>query len=377
MAIAVAALDVGGTGTFPEGVEIVLAPVDGSPPLGLTGNGARVWRSLIGSTPVPASRITDADRTVLWQLEALGLACVGPAHPAMVRRLERPRLFSPTHELVNGLVAYVARQSGIRCVVIKGPALHRQGIRDRAHSGDVDVWCEPSRWTDLIDALELWGWRREPDPWFGTAVNHSATLVPSVWGCEIDVHRRVPGMVLDDAAAFEVVVADTEVELYAGVPVHVPSPARHAVIAALHAARPEVGRGARTDDEVRACADLLRRVPHALNAVSHLGAAPALHAEIAVMTGNDPASAAVTGVPRDWLWRAEPNRARAYLRALREQPLSERARLLFRLVWPAADVAVESARRAGDPVTGPLRARVRRLRRGAREWLSSAHPCVR
>ena len=45
-------------------------------------------------------------------------------------------------------VARVAASRGIRCVFTKGPALRLQGLRDREHSGDVDLWCDPARVED-------------------------------------------------------------------------------------------------------------------------------------------------------------------------------------------------------------------------------------
>ncbi len=74
-------------------------------------------------------------------------------------------------------------------------------------------------------------------------------------------------------------------------------------------------------------------------------------------------------MPRDWAWRAQPDRAHAYWHALRAEPLAVRFRLLLRLIWPPDDVALASARRAGEPSASATRARLRRIRRGAREWL--------
>lgn len=370
--IAVAALDTTGTTVFAGGVEIVLVPLHASSPLGLKGEGARVWRRLISEPPVPTTSLSATDLQIVDDLEHMELVSPLSSHPSRVRTLRRPVLSSPSHELVYAVVANVAREHGIRCVFVKGPALHRQGIRDRDHSGDVDVWCDPRRWEDLIVALEPYGWRREPDPWFGTPVNHSATLVPGDWGCEIDVHRRIPGMTLDDLAAFDAVLSDTVTEIHAGVPVVFPAPAPHAVIAALHAARPEIGRGPRTARSIEASADLLRRAPQSLEAVRRLGAFPALEAEIELLAPAGTVAPLPGGSPRDWAWRSESSRVRAYFSALREQRPTARMRLLLRLLWPPADVTIESARRAGEPTDDVLRARLRRLVRGIGEWVRSS-----
>lgn len=370
--LAAAALDVTGHPHFATGVEVVVVPPEAGPALGLHGEGARLWRELTRRAPVPDGALTEIERAVARDLRDIGLVAYGTEHPACFRELRVPVLSSPLHELVYGVVGHVAGGLGIRCVFIKGPALHRQGLRSHEHSGDVDVWCDPRHWDELADALTRWGWRREPDPWRGTTVNHSATLVPVVWGCEIDVHRRVPGMTIDDDAAFAVIASDTVSTLHAGVSIDLPATAPHAVIAALHAARPEVGRAPRTPQAVAASAEMLARVPGAVDAVRALGAVPALGAELAAMSPVPLGPEVADGTPRDWAWRDQPDRVRAYLAAMGDEPLPTRIRLLARLIWPPADIARESARRAGEPTDRPLRARLRRLRRGLGAWLSTA-----
>ncbi|KZE36152.1 hypothetical protein AVW09_05300 [Microbacterium sp. T32] len=368
MAVATAALDTGHTEGFDPPVSVIVLPTDRSEPLGLLGDGAEVWRRLAGPMPVPTGDLSPEQAVIARQLAASGLVALGVHHPSAVRTLEPPHLSSPLHELVWALVARVAEERGIRCVFIKGPTLHDQGLRDREHSGDVDVWCDPRRWVELIEALQECGWQREPDPWWGTPIGHSATLSPTGWGCQIDVHRRMPGMTFDDESAFELVVADTVAVRMAGIPVLVPSRTSHAVIAALHAARPEIGRPREADSPSRVAIDLLQRLPDPVTACRRLGAVPALRHELDVCRPG--VTLVDDGVPRDWFWRAQPDRVRAYAAALRELDLADRFRVALRLVWPAPDVARESARRAGEETDRPLAARLRRLRRGLVPFLS-------
>ncbi|RWR23364.1 hypothetical protein D8Y23_00210 [Microbacterium enclense] len=364
VAIAFGALDVSASETFPDGAEVLVLPAEPAEPFCLTGDGARMWRRLVTAGPVAPA---DADeRDMLEAMTALAIASPDPAHPARIHRLHPPRLSSPMHELAYALTARLASGHGIPVVFIKGPALHHQGLREREHSGDVDVWCEPRRWDDLAAALTSWGWSREPDPWRGTSVHHTATMTPAEWGCEIDVHRRVPGLTLDDAAAFDAVARRTESVVYAGVDVAVPRPEVHAVLAAVHEVRPEIGAGPRSAAASATAAALLSAAAGSGTRAVELGAVPVLAAELEGVVSAELIARHRDDAPRDWAWRAEPNRARAYWRALRGEPLVTRVRVLWRFVWPPDDIALASARRAGDPDAGPTVARWRRLGRGLR-----------
>lgn len=367
-AIAHGALDVRGSALFDAGAEILMVPTDPGDALCLVGAGAALWRRLIDRAPVGDADLDPAEREMLAQMSVAGLVSRDPSHPARVLRLDPPTLSSPLHELVYALTARVAAQHGIPCVFTKGPALFLQGLREREHSGDVDVWCDPAQGDILAAALEPWGWSREPDPWRGTSVHHTATMTPHGWGCEIDVHRRFPGLTLADADALAIVLRDAEPMRFAGVEIRVPRADTHAVLAAVHAVRPVIGAGPRTRATSDTAALLLARAPGSLDRARELGAVGVLRDELAPLA--PPGSLdGDHGVPRDWAWRAESSRARAYWAALRGEPPTTRARLLLRFVWPPDDIALASARRAGEATNDPDRARRRRLVRGLREWL--------
>lgn len=367
MAVAHGAIDIRGSSAFAPEAEILVVPVREAPPLCLVGAGAALWRRLITGEIITASSADADERALLEAFDAAGLAVLAEAHPARIVDVPPPVLSSPMHELVYALVARVAEARGIRCVFVKGPALHRQGLRDREHSGDVDVWCEPARRDELATALERWGWRREPDAWWGTEVHHSITLAPTEWGCEIDVHRRIPGLTMPDTEAFENVAHDAASLSYAGVRVRVPAVDAHAVLAAVTLVRPEIGGGTRTPAVSDAARDVLTSAPGSPARARELGAVPVLREELRALLPDD--QLADDGVPRDWWWRAQPDRAHAYWHALRTEPVSTRPRLLLRLIWPPDAVALASARRAGDPSTSATRARLHRIHRGLREWL--------
>ncbi|MFS0794998.1 nucleotidyltransferase family protein [Microbacterium sp. 1P10AE] len=370
VAIAAGALDIAGFDTFGADAEILVLPAEPGEPFCLTGSGARLWRRLL--TRGPVTPFGEEEREMLDAMTALGIASRDPTHAARLTRVDRPRLSSPLHELAYALTARTAAARGIPCVFIKGPALHHQGLREREHSGDVDVWCPPSRWDDLADALSAWGWSREPDPWRGTSIHHTATMIPGEWGCEIDIHRRVPGLTLADADAFDAVVRGSETVVYAGVEVRIPRVEVHAVLAAVHTVRPEIGAGPRSAAASTTAAALLAAAEGSGEWACELGAVPVLEQELAGLLPEETIALHRHGIPHDWAWRAEPDRIRAYWKALLGESLPTRVRVLWRFVWPPEDMVLTSARHAGDMGVSPVAARWRRFVRGVRNLRAAA-----
>ncbi|MFB3978848.1 nucleotidyltransferase family protein [Microbacterium proteolyticum] len=367
VAIASGALDVRASTPFSSDIEILVAPAIPGEAMWVAGAGARLWRRLVHGGPLNTR--DDEERSMLHDMETLGIASPDAAHPDRVTRLPEPVLSSPVHELVYAVTARVAAAHGIPCLFIKGPALHHQGLREREHSGDVDVWCHPRHWDALAEALSAWGWHREPDPWRGTSVHHTATMTPPSWGCEIDVHRRIPGLALDDEDAFAIASRWRTVVTYAGVDVAIPRRDTHAVLAAVHAVRPEIGAGARSAAASHSASAMLAAAEGSAERACELGAVPVLRAELAGLLPDEILDAHAGGRPRDWQWRGARNRAVAYWRALGEEPWLVRLRVLWRFVWPPDDIALASARQAADASTNPNIVRWRRLLRGARGLL--------
>lgn len=367
--IAHGALDVRGSADFSADAAVLVVPTHPGEAICLVGEGAALWLRLVAAAPAAPAGFTPDENEILAHLRDLGLVAVAASHPAQVTDLRPPTLSSALHELVYALVASVAASRGIPCVFIKGPALRVQGLREREHSGDVDLWCEPARIDELVEALTPWGWHRAPDPWRGTTIHHTVTLVPDRWGCEIDVHRRLPGLVLDDDRAFDLVRRDAVPMRFGAVDVLVPAPETHAVLAALHTVRPLIGAGPRTAHASASAGDFLSRAEGSVARARELGAAPALRDELVALAGPDGLGADATGAPRDWAWRQQPDHVRAYWMAMSGVSWPMRARLIMRFLWPPDDVALASARHAGHSPTTPRRARWMRLRRGLRDWL--------
>ncbi|MFF8188171.1 nucleotidyltransferase family protein [Microbacterium sp. NPDC016588] len=365
--VAFGALDVRSTASMVPEAEILVAPTIPAPAVCLVGEAAELWRDLVQGGPASPLDLSPSQNDLLEQLADAGLVALGPAHPAAVTSLDAPSLSSPPHELVYALVHRVAAEAGIRCLFIKGPALFHQGLRTHEHSGDVDVWCDPDRWDDLAAALEPWGWARQPDPWRGTPIHHTATMTPTTWGCEIDVHRRLPGLTLADREAFAAVWNRTTRVRYAGVEVAVPDSSTHAVLAAVHAVRPEIGAGPRTERASALATALLSSAPDSLARATDVGALAVLDAELSAVSGTR-IEISPQAKPHDWEWRGSRNRLHAYWTALQTLPPLTRFRVAARLLWPDDDVALASERRAGRSAKSASSARRRRLIRAAWSW---------
>lgn len=342
-------------------VELILMPTTPSEPIGMAGPPAALWRRLVYEGPLLDAGLSSDDKQLVREFSEFGLASSDEKNNARISQLEGPWFSSPFHELVVALVASIARDNDIAILSIKGPMLHKQGFRMREHSGDVDLFAEPARVEDLADLLTEWGWDLWPDVWRGTTVNHSVTLQPTSWGCEVDIHRRMPGCAIDDETSFRILTEVVEMTRFAGVSVPTPTLGAHAVIHSLHQVRPSWGTlpSNHVLDECKE--ELVRDGQEALGIAMSLRATEALR---------EPLQRAFPGVslpedqlPSNWRWRQHSNRVRGYLAALRLAPLRKRPLVLLRLLWPKQSEVTATNRRAGQDVEGALRARWVRMRR--------------
>lgn len=363
VAIAYGVVDVSGATQFAEDAELIVVPAVPGDPLAIAHKGARLWRRLVQGA-VNDSELDEDERVIVREMVEAGVASARLDHPARMREVPAPWLSSPLHELVYALVQSVARDVGVRITFLKGPALHAQGLREREHSGDVDLWADPERIDTLVSALEKWGWAVQPDIWSSAQINHSVTLVPTIWGCEIDVHRRMPGLGIADRDAFRVIVEHSEPLRFGGVRCEVPQGDYHAVLAALHFMRPEVGVGVRHGAVERASAVLDRIGEGVVPAVGRLDAWIALREALELALPGQHLDSANARPPHDWYWRGQDSKSRAYRMAMRGLPLLLRIKLTYRLLWPEGAVIRASDERQGLRRTGAVRARMRRLKRG-------------
>lgn len=319
-----------------EGFEAIVTPSTPGSPRFLFGQGAELWRRLVMS-PLDDDDVDEQSQSMLREFAELGIASRIRKGGSSIERLDSPWLLSVVHELVYALLANVAAENGIEILFIKGPTLHAQGLRDREHSGDVDCWVRPGDDLRLARAMTDWGWTPLYSAFTGTGVPHSMTLRAGEWGCAIDVHSRFPGMDVDPEVAFELVRNRAELRSFAGMVVHTPDKAVHAVIAALHEVRPYLGAQP-TRQQVEAARTALEA-----GGVDVIGVVEAVRASYVL---DEPLRAAFPHTtlpprthpaPADWGWRSTPIGPRRYLKALRLVPLRHRPAVLRRLLWPSAE----------------------------------------
>ena len=359
VAVAYGALDLRGWHENQTDVELMLLATTPSEPMGLAGMPAALWRKLMGD-PVPDTALDDVERDLVREFAEAGIASDDPSHPSRIFELRVPWMSSPIHEMVYALVASVARDHGVEAVSIKGPMLHRQGLREREHSGDVDVWADPTRLEILCAALEAWGWNSRTDQWSGLSFNHSVALEPGSWGCEVDVHRHIPGCADDDSAVFARVKESSQAVLVAGVPMMTPDLPAHSVIFALHDLRPEARHG-KTAVGAEEHAEKLRLGGEAvLQFAGSVKASAVL--EPALRLAFPGAHLRIDHeIPLNWKWRESRGWWRAYWMIFRSLPARERLLFIRRAVWPQAEVLAASDDRAGRSSPSLIGARFRRI----------------
>lgn len=368
VAIANGALDVADTG-FSTDAEILVLPVVPTVPLVLPKVGAQLWRRLVAG-PIGDADLDADEYEVVREMAAAGLASDDPQHPSRVSSISKPWLSSPLQELTYALVAKVCQEDGIDAVFVKGPVLHQQGLRLRRDSIDLDVWVDPKKVDHLAAALAPWGWVVLPDVWGHADINHSITLGPTNgWSCQVDVHRRMPGLGKPDAAAFAALLTHSTVRSYAGVDARVPTREMHAVIAAVHHLRPEIGVPIYEQSRADAAYALNAVGSSTIAAAAQIDATRALASTLHCLFPDQLIDSDSAGVPRDWEWRAQPNKVRAYVVALKELPIWRRPAAFVRLVWPTRAVAELSNEWAGQTRANASSSRLRRIRRGLSQVL--------
>ncbi|MFJ3958949.1 hypothetical protein [Arthrobacter sp. NPDC090010] len=361
VAVAYGALDLRDWPENRSGADLMLLATEPADPIGLVGSPAALWLRLVNG-PVLETELTPDELSMVREFEEFGIASNDQSHSARIKTVRPPRLSSPLHELVYAMVGSVARDGGIPLVFIKGPILHAQGLREREHSGDVDVWIDPERAEDLSCSLEPWGWSPVPDVWNGVPIDHSVTLQPESWGCELDVHHHFPGVSLSEEDAFaEVRNHSTHME-FASVDVMVPTVPAHTVIEALNLTRPEIGVPPNQERREHAAKILGIGGHEGLSFALRLKADASLEGLLRSAFPDD-FHGSDGKPPLNWRWREEKNRARAYLLALRSVPRRSKAKVLFRLIWPKSDVAFASNSRVGAQTNKLLTARLQRLTR--------------
>lgn len=259
--------------------------------------------------------------------------------------------------LGHALVSRVADSLGIRAFFIKGPASVIQGLRLPKISGDVDVFVALSDLDSMRRSLRERGWRHRPvDPDERSFPRHSTTLYHPSWPCCIDVHFRFPGMEGDTNKCFDVMWAHTEALELAGREVRVPSKALGILILALHALRTPHLPAHR--QEIDVLADLSERQAHAVAVLDIASATGSLAAMRPFLENLLPRTVTVDwpDASTEWsnrLMAKEPGSARII--AIRQAPLGDKPKMLFRAVFPRPEVLLSGNIYADMSFRGRLR----------------------
>lgn len=107
-------------------------------------------------------------------------------------------------DLAHAWVQALAESLHLRVLFIKGPSLHRLGLRDQRSSSDVDVLAAPDDFERLCDAMQRAGWEeRDSGLLMRNISHHSRAFVTSTWPCDVDIHSRFPGFLADPGVVFE------------------------------------------------------------------------------------------------------------------------------------------------------------------------------
>lgn len=275
--------------------------------------------------------------------------------------------------LGHALVQHLADDSGSRVLFLKGPALHRHGLRSERTSSDVDVLVDPPRFEQFCDAFLATGWRERPVDFITSRTSlHSRTFIHDGWPCDVDVHSFYPGFLAPPADVFEALWADRVRMPFAHRPCDVPDRLGSALILALHSLRgkvlePRHGRELdellqiELDDRERArLTDLAVRTGCAATLEDVL---PRLGVHLSI-TDDERSAAEVVR----WRRRVASGSHGAYfwIDAFRRGDGPERIAVVRRAIWPTREHLLLSRPETVDTVPGRLKGRVARWGRGIR-----------
>lgn len=264
----------------------------------------------------------------------------------MHRVTTKPAQLRPAEavDLAHAWVQTLADSLEVRALFVKGPSLHRWGLREKRASFDVDVLVPPDDFYRLCAALERAGWgERDSGFIMRNVAHHSQTFISPAWPCDIDVHAYYPGFLADPSLVFDTLWERRSSLLFAGQPCAVTDRVASAIILALHSLRStkenerhgveltQLYSASFTPEERKALGLLAARTSSAEaveSVLSRLGVAPRLSdAPI------DP------GRLRAWRVRTEVSAGGlgtyVWLRAFRTAPLHRKPLVLMNALWPS------------------------------------------
>lgn len=284
---------------------------------------------------------------------------VGPGCRGVVTQgLRKTQLGIPEGVLLgHALVGRLADSLGIRVFFIKGPASVLQGLREAKLSADVDVFVDPARLDELLQALRERGWRERPvDPDSMTFPKHSVTVHHPEWPCCIDVHFRFPGMEKPAPVCFESLWANTKTIALAGQRLRVHARELGVLFLALHALRSPSLPACR--QELDYLADLARREGLSEVLLELAAVTDALAAVRPFLEGLLPSTITPVWPKPSTEWRnrvatQEPGSAR--LVAIVQAPWAEKPKMLRGALFPSPEVFLSGNIYADMSLPGRLR----------------------
>lgn len=276
-------------------------------------------------------------------------------------------------ELSHAWVSGLAAAHGIRALIIKGPTLARQGLREERASADTDVLIEPERFAEFCDLVGAAGWRERPSMLITEHTSpHSRTFVREGWPCDLDVHHRFPGFLADPEDVFDALWERRAVLDFAHQRCAVTDRAGSALILALHSVRSaqqQARHAAELDQLTRVALTAHEKADVAALALATGSAAtledvwPRLGVEIEAPAG-DLASTQL----REWRELVDAGGFGSYFwfRAFRHTRRREWPRLAWRAIWPTDHDLLIARPELPDAFWPKLRGRIARWGRGLR-----------
>lgn len=276
-------------------------------------------------------------------------------------------------ELGHAWVQALACRLDARILLIKGPTLHRQGLRPARLSGDIDLVVDPARFDDVRTELERSGWQVRPSDFASQRrTPHSVTYLHTRWPVDLDVHRHFPGFLAEPSTAFDALWERRESMVFAGRPCDVPDRLGGVLLLALHSLRGSSAQE-RHAAELEALLDV--RLTHLERSnLAELAAATGCDgtlADVLPRLGVEPTPVsgdAVSPPLREWRERVAAGSHGSYfwLAMIRSASWRDRGLIVQRAIWPSHRDLLIARPETRDTALGRVAARVRRWGRGVR-----------
>ncbi|MDE0545359.1 nucleotidyltransferase family protein [Microbacterium sp. C7(2022)] len=281
-------------------------------------------------------------------------------------------------DLGHAWVQTIAEERGIRTLIIKGPALHRHGLRNKRYSGDIDVLVEPARFVEFCDAMRATGWRDRDTILISERTTlHSKNFLRDGWPCDLDVHSFFPGFLADPTTVFDALWERHVTMPFAHRDCAVPDRVSGVLILALHSLRGSVTQ-ARHANEL----EQLVHVPLTAEEKSDAAALALATGSAATLETVLPRMGVEVQAPaaelesrelREWRERVASGSHGAYFWfvAFRRASWRDRPMIVWQAFWPSRHDLLIARPETVDTLRGRTRARVARWGRGIRSLPSA------